>query len=118
MSSRTLVDLQFDDFLAASSHSPKGKRVRGAVAQVPSDILLSADPEGILVETFALSTLVPANKAWIFNASVDAKKLMNLCSTLKKLGAAGQLIQADIVGRDLVLIFEKTRFSLPTVWVK
>ena len=71
-----------------------------------------------MVETFALSTLVPADKGWMLNASVDAQKLISLCTTLKKLGSAGQAIQVDIVGRDLILTFQKTRLSLPTLWVK
>lgn len=118
MASRTQIQIQFDEFESACTHSSKGIRVRGANAQIPSDTLLSADPEGILVETFALSTLVVANKGWIFSASVDAKKLIKLCGVMKKLGAKGQSVYADISGRDFVLTFGTTRLSLPTLWIK
>jgi len=118
MTTSTQVSVDFDDFLDASSYSPRNKGVAGARSDIPKDILLTADPDGILVETYSLSKLVIADKSWTINASVDATKLINICKTIKKLGASGDSISIDIVGRDLILKYKTTSLSIPTVWVK
>lgn len=119
MSSQSQIRVQFDDFATAVSQLPKMKRAPRSVAgSIPSDTLLTADREGVLVETSALSSLVNSDKPWTFNASVNAKRLIEVCSGLKRIGAARQAIDVDIQDRYLWLSFGTTKVSLPTLWVK
>ena len=119
MQSQTQIRIQFDEFAKAASFLPKMKRAPpGARASIPSDTLLTADTAGVVVETFALSSLVVADKPWNYNVSVDSKKLVGICDTLKKLGATGEEIEIDVRERSLWLAFRSTKISLPTIWVK
>jgi hypothetical protein len=119
MTSEFEVSIQFDAFVTAASQVPKMKRApRGIQGSIPSDTLLSSDSEGIKVETSTVSSLVRADKEWRTNVSVDAKKLIEVCAALKKLGAGGQSIKVDIQGRQLCFVFRTTKISIPTLWVK
>lgn len=119
MISRFQVAVGFDDFAEAASLVPKLRRApRGAKGLIPTDTLLSADPEGIVVETAAVSSLVKADKAWMFNASVDSRRLLEVCKTLKSLGANGETIKVDIQERQLWLTFRTTKICIPTLWVR
>jgi hypothetical protein len=119
MSSQTQIRVRFDEFATAASVLPQMKRApRGASASIPSDTLLTADAAGVVVETFALSSLVNADKAWAFNVSVNAKKLVGICDTLKKLGAGGNEVDLDLKDRSLWFAFRTTKISMPTLWVK
>lgn len=91
---------------------------RGASANIPSDTLLTSDHDGVMIETAAMSSLVNADVAWTFDVSVDAKKLVGMCGTLKKLGAEGEEVEIDVIDHNLWFTFRTTRVSMPTIWVK
>lgn len=84
---------------------------------LPKDTLLSAHGEGILVETSVVSSLVNSDRSWSVNASVDAKRLIEVCGALRRLGAAGQGIEVSVEQRQLWLKFRTTKISIPTLWV-
>ena len=113
------TEILFDDLTAAASQLPKMKRPpAGSKATIPTDTLLSPDRNGMMVETSVISTFVPANRPWRITASVDAKKLVELCKTIKKIGAVGQMIEISVQERDMWFKFRTTKFSIPTLWVK
>ena len=88
------TEILFDDLAAAASQLPKMNRApAGSKGSIPSDTLLSPDHEGLMVETSVISTFIPANKPWRITASVDAKKLVEVCKTIKKIGAAGEMMR-------------------------
>jgi hypothetical protein len=119
MPSQSQICVQFDEFVTAASALTKMKRgPRGSSASIPSDTLLTADKDGVMVETAVLSSLVVADKPWGFNVSVDAKKLVGVCDTLKKLGATGGKVEIDVADRNLWFTFRTTKISMPTLWVK
>jgi hypothetical protein len=49
---------------------------------------------------------------------VNAKKLVGICDTLKKLGAGGNEVDIDLKDRSLWFAFRTTKISMPTLWVK
>lgn len=110
---QSAINVSFDEFAAACSHRPK--RARPNDPPPRKDIVLSADPEGVLVESFVLSAFVAADKAWTFRASVEAAQLARLCGVLKKMGAGGRDIQLGVDGADLVFVLGGTRLTLPTI---
>jgi hypothetical protein len=110
--SRTAIEIDFNEFFEACNHAPKGKRIKGAKSFVPSDILLTADREGIFVETYSLSTLVLSKRPWTFRVSVDAVKLINLLNVMIKMGAKGSQITLDVEGDQLVAFLNKTKYLL------
>jgi hypothetical protein len=112
------VRVPFDDFVFAVSQLARMKRVpRGSTGNIPTDTLLSAHENGIMVETSIVSSLVNADRPWALNLSVDAKKLTEVCETLRKLGAVGQTIHVAVDGGKLNLKFRTTTISIPTLWV-
>jgi hypothetical protein len=50
MVSSTQVEVEFDDFLDASSYSPRNKGVAGARSDIPKDILLTVIPMVFLLK--------------------------------------------------------------------
>ena len=119
MGSSSQVRVGFDDFATAASQLPKMKRApRGTSGSIPSDTLLSANADGMMVETAVVSTLVNANRAWMSNVSVDTKKLLELCAALKKLGASGEEIEISLDERHVWFTFRTTKLSIFTLWVK
>jgi hypothetical protein len=109
----------FDDLAAAASQLPKMKRApAGSRGIIPSDTLLSPDREGLLVETSVISTFIPADEPWQITASVDARKLVAICKTIKEIGAAGEMIEISVEEREMWFKFRTTKFSIPTLWVK
>lgn len=115
--SRTAIRVDLETFYRACNHPPKGKRIIGAKSSVPNDILLTADPGGTFVETYSLSTLVPADRPWTFRVAVDAVKLINLCSVMIKTAAKGSKIQLDIEGDQLVMTFNNTKCILKLIQI-
>jgi hypothetical protein len=114
MDLNSAVSISFDDFVIAVSQIAKISRPpRGSV--IPTDTLLSSHQDGILVETPVVSSLVLADKPWQNNTAVDARKLVEVCKTLRTLGAAGKSIQVRVSDRHLHLKFLTTTISLPTI---
>jgi hypothetical protein len=112
------VRVSFDDFVFAVSQLPRMKRApRGSTGNIPTDTLLSAHENGIMVETSIVSSLVHADRPWALNLSIDAKKLVEVCETFRKLGAVGQTIDVAVDGRKLNMKFRTTTVSIPTLWV-
>ena len=96
---------------------PKGKRApAGSRASIPRDTILSADPEGVLVETPVMSTLVLSTPPWPTTISVDAWKLVGLCDTHKKLRGKDKAIDKIIIGAEsegFFVMYGNTKLSLP-----
>jgi hypothetical protein len=113
------TEILFGDFAAAASRLPKMKRApTGSKGTIPSDTLLSPDREGLVVQTSVVSTFIHTNKPWRITASVDAKKLVEICKTIRKIGAEGETIEISVEGREMWFKFRTTRFSIPTLWVE
>jgi hypothetical protein len=119
MLSHATLQVRFDEFAAAASRLLKMKRApRGSKGSIPSDTLLSAHGEGILVETSVVSSLVNSDRPWNVNVSVDAKRLIEVCEVFQKLGAAGHGIEVSIEMQKLCLKFRTTKISIPTLSVE
>lgn len=116
----TEVDLA--EFDAAVRKMTVMKRApRGARGTIPSDTLLSADPNGIFVETPVMSTLVLGSPGWPKTVSVNARKLVGLCDTIKKIIESDKKKKLDVSSRlrvgtlqkEFFLQYANTRLSLP-----
>lgn len=119
MTTQSPILVKFDDFKVAVEQIPKMKRSpAGAKGVIPTDTILSPDHGGIVVDTPVVGTFVEASGPWTITASVDARKLIELCERIKKLGATGQKIEISNIERDLWLRFNTTKFSIPTLWIK
>lgn len=114
------ISVKFDEFSKAASLLPAMKRPPGGKLGgfIPSDTLLSKDREGLLVETSVVSTYVPASRPWIIQVSINSKLLVERCQTLKQIGAGGNEIEIAIKEDQLILKFNTTIFSLPTLWIE
>jgi hypothetical protein len=71
-----------------------------------------------VVETSVVSSLVNSDQPWTVNLSVGSKRLIEVCSGLKRLGASGQEMEVRVEKRMLWLKFRTTQISIPTLWVK
>lgn len=60
----------------------------GAQGRIPSDTILAPYDHGIMVETSVMATSVTADTPWRVRVSVVAVRLVKVCETLKRLGAA------------------------------
>jgi hypothetical protein len=113
---QSAVSVGFDEFAAAAERLPKMKRApRGAAGIIPRDTNLLPDSQGIVVETPAVASLVVADRPWEVSVAVESRRLVAVCTTLKKLGAAGQAIEVGIRDRELWLKFRTTAISVPTL---
>ena len=120
MSFQQPIIVAFDDFSKAVAQLPAMKRPPGGKLGgfIPSDTLLSKDREGLMVETSVMSTYVPASRPWIIQVSIHSKLLVERCQTLKQIGATGKEIEIAIKDGQLLLKFNTTTFSLPTLWIE
>ena len=114
------IIVSFDDFSKAASQLPAMKRPPGGKLGgfIPTDTLLSKDREGLMVETSVISTYVPASRPWIIQLSINSKLLVERCQTLKQIGATGKEIEIAVKEDQLILKFNTTTFSLPTLWIE
>ena len=80
------IQVSLSEFDEAVRHMPKMRRApAGARGSIPVDTLLSADPKGVFVETPIVGTLVQGTSGWSESVSVHARKLIELCDTIKKI---------------------------------
>jgi hypothetical protein len=113
------IFVNFDEFKTAVEQIPKMKRSpAGARGVIPTDTILTPDDAGVVVETPAIGTFVHGSAPWKVTVSVDARKLIELCERIKKIGATGNQIELSLKERDLWFRYNTTKFSLPTLWVK
>lgn len=119
MNNQKPIEVDLNELIKAVSQLPKMKRApMGSKGVIPSDTLLSPDSDGLLVETSVISTFVQSSEPWGVKVSVDAKRLIEMCDRLKRIGASGKPIELSLQDRELWFRFEGTRFSLPTLWVE
>jgi hypothetical protein len=119
MPTQSPIFVNFDEFKTAVEQIPKMKRSpAGAKGVIPTDTILTPDHAGVVVETPAIETFVHGSGPWKVSVSVDARKLIELCDRIKKIGATGNQIELSLKERDLWIRYNTTKFSLPTLWVK
>ena len=75
-------------FRDAVDKVPKMRRPPlGTKGFVPTDTVLSPHESGMMIETPVMGTLVPTSAPWLVVVSVDARRLVDLCKRLAKIGA-------------------------------
>ncbi len=119
MFSQSPILVDFDKFKFAAEQIPLMKRApAGAKGLIPTDTLLSPVHAGVIIETPTISTFVEGSGSWIVTVSVDARKLIDLCQRIKKIGATGNEIELFTKERDLWIKFNTTKFSIPTLYIE
>lgn len=113
------VEVNANDFYDAVSKIPKMKRGPvGAKGKIPKDTVLNPHEGGIMVETPVMGSLVWASKPWRVVASVDARKLLDLCERYKKLGVfkeAKPMFLVSVADGELRVKFKTTTIGIPTL---
>jgi hypothetical protein len=106
------------DFRDAVSKIPKMLRApAGAKGVIPRDTLLSPNPDGIMVETPVMASLVLASAPWRVMVSVDARKLLDVCDRFKKIGALkskADEFRVAIADGELRIRWQTTTIGIPT----
>jgi len=101
---------------------PKMRRApAGARGSIPVDTLLSADPNGVFVETPIVGTLVQGSSGWSKSVSVHARKLIDLCDTIRKIKKISnkkkidpsEMVAIGISSAEFFIKYENTQLSLP-----
>jgi hypothetical protein len=111
------VEVNANDFYDAVSRLPKMRRgPAGAKGNMPKDTMLTPHEGGIMVETPVMGSLVHASKPWRVVASVDARKLLDLCDRYKKLGAFKEpkpIFLISVADGELRVKFKTTTAGIP-----
>ncbi len=111
------VEVSAADFRTAAGRLPKMKRApAGARSSMPRDTILSPGDNGITVETPVVASLVPSKPVWQITASVDARRLLAVCDSFKKIGAyksPADTFLLSVQDGELRVKFRTTTLSIP-----
>lgn len=108
------VEVSAREFRDAASKLPGARRPRGSV--VPRDTRLMPGEGGIMVETPVMSSLVPASRTWRMVVSVDARRLLQVCESFKKIEALkspDDRFAISVENGQLKVKFRTTAVSIP-----
>lgn len=90
----------------------------GVKTSMPVDTILTPDPNGVMVETPVMSSLVMGNPPWQTPISVHSWKLVGLFDTLKKIRSSSEkkdMISISCDDSEFFILFNTTKLSLPII---
>lgn len=111
------TEVSLAEFELAVRRLPKKKlRMVGVRTSMPVDTILNPDPNGVMVETPVMSSLVMGNPPWHTAVSVHSWKLVGIFDTLKKIRSKSEKTDRISIGcddREFFVMYNTTKLSVP-----